>query len=56
LHKHALVIGRGCSNWIVKDNIFRHITEEAVVFDGKSGHIVKDNLSDVPKPAASTEK
>jgi hypothetical protein len=45
-HKHGLIIGRGCTNWIVKDNNFRHITGEAIVFDEKAGHIVKDNLSD----------
>ena len=50
--KHGLVLGRGCRHWIVKDNIIRHITEAAIVFDGKAEHIVKDNLVDVPAPAA----
>lgn len=53
--KHGLVIGRGCRDWIVKDNIFRHLTEQAVVFDTQAGHIVKDNLQDEPRPAATTE-
>lgn len=43
-HKNALVIGRGCRSWIVRDNIFRHCTEQPIVYDKKAGHIVKDNL------------
>lgn len=43
-HKNSLVVGDGCKNWIVKDNIFRHNTEEPVVYDENAGHIVKDNM------------
>jgi len=43
-HKNALVIGRGCASWIVKDNIFRHCTEAPIVYDKKANHIVKDNI------------
>ncbi len=52
--KHGLVIGRGCKDWIVKDNNIRHVTEQAIVYDKKAGHIVKDNLVDEPKPADGT--
>ena len=44
LHSDGLVIGRGCKNWIVKDNIIRHVTGKALVYDKKAGHIVKDNI------------
>jgi hypothetical protein len=43
-HKVGLLIGRGCSNWIVKDNILRHHVEGAIEYDRKAGHIVKDNI------------
>lgn len=46
--KSGLVIGEGCKNWIVKDNNIRHVVEKAIVYDKKSGHIVKDNLVDEP--------
>lgn len=46
--KHGLVLGPGCRNWIVKDNILRHLTDKAIVYDEKAGHIVKDNLFDEP--------
>ncbi len=45
-HKHSLVLGRNCFNWIVKDNNFRHNTGKALVCDENAGHIVKDNLMD----------
>ncbi len=45
-HKTGLVIGEGCVHWIVKDNILRHQTERALVYDENAGHIVKDNLTD----------
>lgn len=43
-HRSSLVLGTGCRNWIVKDNILRHNTGPALVFDPAAGHIVKDNL------------
>jgi len=45
-HKHGLVLGRNCVNWIVKDNNFRHSTGKSLVYDENAGHIVKDNLTD----------
>ncbi|MDI6829504.1 MAG: right-handed parallel beta-helix repeat-containing protein, partial [Armatimonadota bacterium] len=47
--KSGLVLGSGCRNWIVKDNIIRHYVEEAIVYDKKAGHIVKDNILDSTK-------
>ena len=44
LHKHSLVVGRNCSDWIVKDNIFRHNTREPLVCHAEAGMLVKDNL------------
>jgi hypothetical protein len=43
-HTDGLVLGRGCRNWIVKDNIFRHHTGKAIVSEEKAEHVVKDNL------------
>lgn len=51
LAKNGLALGRGCGTWIVKDNIIRHVVGDAIVYDEKAGHIVKDNLFDTPKPA-----
>ena len=45
-HKSSLIIGRGCRDWIVKDNNFRHNVEKSLVYDENCGHIVKDNLMD----------
>lgn len=45
-HSSALVLGAGCDGWIVKDNILRHCKGPALVYDDKSGHIVKDNITD----------
>jgi hypothetical protein len=45
-HKNSLVIGRNCERWIIKDNIFRHNSEQALVYDPKMQIIVKDNLMD----------
>jgi hypothetical protein len=45
-HRHSLVLGAGCRNWIVKDNVFRHNVERAIVFDEKAEHIVKDNIGE----------
>ena len=45
-HLHSLVIGAGCRNWIVKDNIMRHNEGPSLVFQEAAGHIVKDNLVD----------
>ena len=45
-HSSSLVIGPGCRNWIVKDNIFRHNTGKPIVFEENAGHIVKDNMMD----------
>ncbi len=44
-HKNAMELYR-CNNWIIKDNIFRHHTESAVIYDKKAGHIIKDNIKD----------
>lgn len=43
-HRAALALGRGCGTWIVRDNILRHHTGPALVFDAGTGHLVKDNL------------
>jgi hypothetical protein len=43
-HKHSLVLGAGCKDWIVKDNIFRHNTGPALVYDANAGHVIKDNV------------
>lgn len=45
-HKSSLVIDKGCSKWIVKDNFFYHNTEKPLVYDETAGHIVKDNVMD----------
>lgn len=45
-HKSALVVGKGCWNWIIKDNNLRHSTAQALVYDETAAHIVKDNLTD----------
>jgi hypothetical protein len=45
-HKSSLIIGKNCSKWIVKDNIFSHNTEKPLVYDENAGHIVKDNIMD----------
>lgn len=45
-HKHSLVINANCSQWIVKDNHFRHNTGEALVTHSNSGMLIKDNLTD----------
>lgn len=47
-HRNSLVLGEGCQHWIVKDNVFRHNTERAIVADASSGHIIKDNIEDSP--------
>jgi hypothetical protein len=46
LHKHSLVLGKGCGHWIIKDNIFRHNTEKAIVADDGAGHVIKDNFGE----------
>lgn len=45
-HKSALVLGRGCADWIVTGNIMRHNAEQAIVAARDAGHIIKDNLVD----------
>ncbi|MCX6359871.1 MAG: right-handed parallel beta-helix repeat-containing protein [Armatimonadetes bacterium] len=45
-HLHSLVLGAGCRNWIVKDNILRANEAAALVYPEGQGHIVKDNLTD----------
>lgn len=45
-HSSSLILGRGCWSWIVKDNILRHNTGKALVYDAASGHLIKDNLVD----------
>ncbi len=46
LHKNSLVLGTGCGAWIIKDNIFRHNTEKAVVAGENDGHVIKDNIGE----------
>jgi len=56
-HKNGIVLER-CKNWIIKDNIIRHQTEKAIIYNKKDGHIVKDNLIDKdvkPKSVIETE-
>ena len=43
-HRAALNLARGCGTWIVRDNILRHHTGPALLFDPNAGHLVKDNL------------
>jgi len=45
-HRSGLVLGRGSDTWIVKENIFRHNSGPAIVYDEGAGHIVGDNLVD----------
>ncbi len=45
-HLHSLVLGAGCRNWIVKDNILRANEGPSLVYAEGNGHIVKDNLAD----------
>ena len=45
-HTSSLVIGPGCRNWIVKDNMFHHNTDKALIHEEGLGHIVKDNITD----------
>ncbi len=45
-HRNSPVLGAGCRNWMVKDNVFRQHAERAIVYDEKAGHIVKDNLGE----------
>jgi len=45
-HKSALVLGRGCADWIVTGNIMRHNAEQAIVAAEDAGHIIKDNIVD----------
>jgi hypothetical protein len=44
--RHCLVLEKGCNNWIIKDNIFRHNAKmPALVLNADGSHIAKDNLS-----------
>lgn len=45
-HASSLVIGPGCKNWMVKDNMFHHNTGKPLVYDEGNGHVVKDNITD----------
>ena len=45
-HKHSLVVGKSCSHWIIKDNIFRHNTLAALVCPAEAEMLIKDNLAD----------
>lgn len=45
-HLSSLVLGPGCSGWIIKDNIFRGNTGKSLVGADDPGNIVKDNLMD----------
>lgn len=44
-HKSSLIIGKGCSKWIVKDNIFLHNTEKPLVYEKTASHIIRDNMT-----------
>ncbi len=46
MHRVGLMLGPGCSKWIVKDNIIHHWTEKPLICDEKSGHIIRDNIVD----------
>jgi hypothetical protein len=45
-HRSALVLGRGCSTWLVTGNILRHNAAAAIVAEESAGHLIKDNLLD----------
>lgn len=45
MFKHCVVVGKGCADWIIKDNIMAHnMAKPAIVYDENAGHIVGDNL------------
>lgn len=46
MHRDGLVLGAGCSRWIVKDNIIHHWTGKPVVGDDSAAHIIRDNIVD----------
>jgi hypothetical protein len=43
-HKSGLLVGSGCSSWIITGNTFRHHTEKAIVLENSATHVVKDNI------------
>ena len=43
--RNALYLSDTCKEWIIKDNIFRHFTERAIVYDKNGKHIIKDNIT-----------
>lgn len=45
-HKSGLVIGLGCTHWIVTNNILRDSVQKSLVFDETAGHIIKDNITE----------
>lgn len=49
-HSSALVLGTGCNAWIIRGNILRHHTSEAIVLNDPARHLVGDNLVDPPRP------
>lgn len=51
-HRNGVVMGKGCRTWIVKENVVRHVTGAALVFEQGAGHIVGDNQLDAAPPAA----
>lgn len=42
-HKASLVLDDHCMHWIIRDNIFRHNTDKALIYNREGQHIVKDN-------------
>jgi hypothetical protein len=44
-HKHGVVVGPKCSEWIIRDNIFRHNTGDAVICHATDTMLIKDNLA-----------
>jgi hypothetical protein len=45
-HRSSLVLEKGCRNWIIKENIFRHNVEKSLIYEQDQGHIVRDNIGD----------
>ncbi|HPA16634.1 MAG TPA: right-handed parallel beta-helix repeat-containing protein [Verrucomicrobiae bacterium] len=45
-HRSSLVLGSGCTRWIITGNIFDHNTGTPLLYDGGAQIIVRDNLTD----------
>lgn len=44
-HRSGLVLDPSCRRWIIRDNLFRHHSGPALVYDASGEHIVGDNMS-----------